>query len=151
MSLASWAHVRDPATEDAKRRLAELPESETDHGKRVPWPVADKSAIKSHFSNTEINTAIRKAPKKTVSLEGLHAIQHSVKAKHVADYIDHPNLMPEDAQHNAAKVPVDVPTIIRYAGKSFLWDGHHRSVAQWLLGAKSIEARVVDLPAASPP
>lgn len=145
MSLAAWAHSKDPAVDDAKQKLAAIPMSETGHGAQVPFPFANKNEIKSKFSNREINHAIRKASVTKISLKGLHSIQHSVHPKHVEEYIDHPNLIPKGQQHASAKVPVDHPTVIEYGGKRYLWDGNHRLTAKVLLGERDADVRLVKL------
>lgn len=143
MSLAKWA--RSKTRGEAKEKLHELPISETARGKAVPFPFADKSAYKAKFSNQEINQAIASAPKKRVSLTGLHAIQHSVREERVADYIDHPDEIPEGQRHPEHRGPIDVPVVIQYDGERYIHDGHHRSTAAKLSGEKDIVARFVDL------
>jgi hypothetical protein len=143
--LASWAHARHPGRVEAKEKIERAPLSETTHGKAVPFPYADKSAYKNDFTNSEINQAIESAPKKAVPIAGLHAIQHSVKAEKVKEYIDHPNAIPEGQRHPTHRGVIDTPIIINYKGKRYIHDGHHRTVGEMLLGKKDIMARYVDL------
>jgi hypothetical protein len=145
MGLDKWASARDGSKELAKAKLAKMPVSETNKGVKVPFPFADKAAYKDRFSNSEINAAIESAPHRDVPLDQLHSIQHSVKPERVAQYIDHPDAVPEGAEHPTAKTPIDEPVVVKYGGKLFLHDGHHRSAAALLTGKKSIRARLVDL------
>ena len=39
----------------------------------------------------------------------------------------------------------DPITVIQYQGEKYIWDGHHRVVAQTLLGVSPIKARLVTL------
>jgi hypothetical protein len=143
--LASWAHARHPGRSEAKEKIERAPLSSTAHGKVVPFPYADKEEYKKDFSNSEINQAIDSAPKRSIPIAGLHAIQHSVKADRVQEYIDHPNIVPEGQRHPVHRGVVDVPIIIQYKGKRYIHDGHHRTTGEMLLGKKDILARFVDL------
>lgn len=144
-ALASWTHARSPAKQEAKDKIERAPMSSTTHGKAVPLPFADKNEYKKDFSNQEINQAIANAPKRSIPIEGIHAIQHSVKDDRVKEYIDYPHVIPEGQRHPVHRGIVDVPIVIHYKGKKYLHDGHHRTTAEMLLGKKEVLGRWVDL------
>lgn len=145
--LAKWVRAHDPDKDTAKKRLEKMPMAKTAHGSRVPFPYADKAAYKDKFSNQEINHAIQSAPTRKVPLSKLHAIQHSVKPDRVKEYIDHPDAVPEGQKHPTARTPTDLPIVVHSGGADYIHDGHHRATAELLMGARSIEARYVDLDA----
>lgn len=142
--LSTWARARDPNRAKAHLRLEQLPESETGKGKAVPFPYLDRSAYKSKHSNREINKAISKAPIRSVPLDQLHAIQHSVKVHRVAEYIDHPHIIPKGTKSPKHGGLVDYPIVIKQDDHLYLHDGHHRCTAALLMGKKTIDARFVD-------
>jgi hypothetical protein len=144
VSAADWAERRSKSAR-ALKRLGKLPVSETGKGAAVPLPYADRANYKKDFTNKQINAAIRHARVETVPIAGLHAIQHSVKADRVAQYIRDPDLRPPGDLHPRAGTPVDHPVEIQYKGKRYLHDGHHRTTAAILEGKKRIQARVARL------
>lgn len=144
VTLAAWARAQTTQS-DAYKALDNLPESETLRGAAVPFPYADKTAYKSQHTNREINRAIENAPVERVPLNELHAIQHSVKADRVAQYIAHPDAVPagtRDPKHGGL---IDKPIVVVSGGVLYLHDGHHRATAAKLRGEQTIEARVADL------
>jgi hypothetical protein len=143
--LERWARSKDGSIAAATAKLDAMPLSETGKGVAVPFPHADKEAIKSHFSNEQIAQAIARAPTKRVALKGLRSLQHSVRPERVAEYIAHPDVVDEGARHHEHGGPIDVPIIMQFRGQRFAWDGNHRSVAAYLTGEKTIDARLVDL------
>lgn len=144
MTLATWAARRDPKVDRAKATLASMPIASSGHGAAVPWPFLDRSFIKSKHSNREINAAIRKAPIVKMDLDDLEAIQHSVKAPHVAWYLEHPDAREVGHMNPKSKTPDDYPIVIQQDGKRAIWDGHHRLTALHLLGRNSAEVRFVN-------
>jgi hypothetical protein len=131
----------------AERKVQALPLSKTGHGQRVPFPYAPRQAYKEDFTNQEINHAIENAPVKWIRIAGLHAIQHSIKADRVMEYIQHPDVIREGQRNPVHKGLVDLPIVIQYQGLRFIHDGHHRTTAAWALGEKNVEARYVNLDA----
>jgi hypothetical protein len=146
VSLGAWVRAKGKV-EDAVDRLHQLPPSKSGKGVRVPFPYVSRDSYKSQFSNEEINHLIVSAPRKSVPLSTLHAIQHSVRADRVKEYIKYPEVVPEGAKHALAHTPVDVPIVIHHNGVNLLHDGHHRATASQLSGEKTIEARYIDLDA----
>lgn len=146
MSAEQWADRRKE-TARAMDALARLPESETKHGSAVAWPFADRKEYQEHFDNKTINRAIRKAPVVRVPIGpgDLHSIQHSVKPKRVAQYIEDPGLRPPGDLHPKAKTPTDHPVVVEYGGKRYLHDGNHRLTAMLLRGKKEADVRLVKL------
>jgi len=120
-------------------------------GKAVPFPYLDRSTYKEHFTNRQINQAIEDAPIESVSLDRLHAIQHSVQADKVKRYIADPDSVPKGARDPRHQGPVDVPIVVEYEKKVFIHDGHHRTTAAKLMGKKTVKARFVDLDALKVP
>jgi hypothetical protein len=144
MSAAGWAKSR-AALARAKRHLAALPESSTGHGAAVPFPVADRKKYRAGHDNKTVNAAIAKAPVERVPLAGLHAIQHSVKPERVLQYLEDPHQAALGQKHPRAGTPTDYPIVVQQGGERYVHDGHHRATAQWLLGKRTVEARLVDL------
>jgi len=143
--LSSWTDANAPHRQEAKEKIESLPMSSTAHGKAVPFPFADKTEYKKDFSNSEINQAITNAPKRTIAIDGLHAIQHSVKESRVKDYIDCPNEVPEGQRHPVHRGVIDTPIVISYKSKRYIHDGHHRLTGMKLAGKKDALVRYVDL------
>lgn len=144
--LAAWVHARHPSTAKASKRVQKLPESETKRGKAVPFPYKDaKKTYLADFDGKEINRAIEGASVRRVPLAGLHAIQHSVNADRVQDYIDHPDIIPKGARHPRHRGKIDHPIVVEYQGTRYIHDGHHRLTARKLAGAKDADVRFVNL------
>lgn len=143
--LSQWARARAPKVVRAKSCADALPMADNHKGKAVPFPYLDRAAYKEHFTNRQINEAIEKAPIKSVPLTGLHAIQHSVKASKVKDYISEPDAVPKGARDPKHKGLVDYPIVIEWDGKRFIHDGHHRLTALKLSGKKAAKMRLVSL------
>jgi hypothetical protein len=147
-ALSTWAYARDPKVGKAKLRAVAMPESPTKHGKLVPFPYKDaKQTYLKDFSNKEINSAIESAPIRRVPLKGIHAIQHSVKAGCIEDYLSHPNIVPPGQRHPEHRGKVDKPIVVQYKGVRYLHDGHHRLTADHLLGKTHADVRFADLDA----
>jgi hypothetical protein len=145
-SLDFWSERRSglDRREVATARLARMPTSVTKHGVDHGMPYADKNAYKGKHSNREINGRIDQAPVRRVPLDGLHAIQHSVRPGRVLTFINDPGAVrpgTHDPEHGGI---VDHPIVIHQDGVNYLHDGHHRVTAARLLGDKDIEARYVD-------
>jgi hypothetical protein len=148
VSAALWAEKRGER-QLAERALARLGPSSTGKGDQVPFPFADRKIIKDRHTDAEINAGIKRAPVVDVRLDGLRAIQHSVKPSRVEQYIGNPSLRPPGDLHTRAGTPTDFPVVIRQDGVEYTWDGHHRCTAAKLSGAKTVKARLVDFDAAA--
>lgn len=144
-ALSLFARAHDPEIDEAIKRLDALPLSSTGHGSAVPWPVVDKKIYKDHFSNIELNQAIENAPVRVIPLKDLHAIQHSVKPRQVANYIKHPNQIPQGQRHPEHGGLVDIPIVMQYKNRRYIHDGHHRLTAAHLMGERHHVARLVNL------
>lgn len=139
-NLAAW--VAAGTGDSARRRVAELRPSE--HGVRHPFPVGDRGAYKDAYSNRRINREIERAPEREVPVSSLVAIQRSVKLPKVEQYIDNGGEVPAGLRSEKHGGLIDLPIVIRKDGVNLIHDGHHRAVAAWALGEKSIRARYVD-------
>lgn len=142
MNLAAWAQAVDTGVSRAKLLADMLPPSETGHGSAVPFPFLDRKGYQAGRTNKEINAAIHEAPKTIVPLEGLHAIQHSVKPEKLRYHLEHPRA--SGVFHPDAGTPVDLPVIIQANGIKYIHDGHHRLTVDKLRGMKSARVRLVD-------
>jgi hypothetical protein len=145
--VLTWASKNDPRVARAKATLATVPVASSKHGASLPWEFVDREAYKENHDDAEINAAIKKAPIVEVRLDELHSIQHSVKAPKVAYYLDHQDMPKAGTLHPKAGTPIDLPVIIEQDGIKYIHDGHHRLMAQWLLGESRAEVRLVDFDA----
>ncbi len=145
--LKTWAKKANPKAQQAsmaaKMALMHLPVSQTKHGVAVPFPFRDREEFKQFHSNKELNQRITNAPVVDMPTEGLNAIQHSVKPKTVAWYIDNPERQ-EGRVHPKTGIPNDLPIVIQQNGIRYIFDGHHRATAAALKGEKSIQVRFVN-------
>jgi hypothetical protein len=144
--LGSWADSNLRAarsTEQAISLLRAIP-----GGPKISNPIryAGPSPIQQQFSNEDLNSRIANAPIRKVAISSLvTGQQHTVVRGRVESYIKKPHLIPEGAHHKHHGGPIDLPIVMLFDGKRWLWDGHHRVMAETLLGARMIRARVVDL------
>lgn len=74
-----------------------------------------------------------KLPTRTLSVNGLVAMQ---------DRVD-----PEKVQSMRDQPPGKPPLVVRNGGRNLIADGHHRATAQWLDGAKTMDVKFMDLSA----
>lgn len=147
-ALAAWVRRRSGDVDRAKEKIDALPPSETHKGRRlVPFPFAIVDTVKAKYSNEQINAAIDKAPIKSITLKGLHSFQHSVRPERVAQYIEHPNLIPKGQTHAKHGGIVDAPIVVIVDKQRYVWDGNHRLTADYLEGASTASVRLVDLDA----
>lgn len=114
----------------------------------VPLPFVDRGFYEQTIGNRELNEKIRQAPIVDIPISCLTAIQHTVRASRVEQYIRDPKLTKAGSMNPKSRTPIDVPVVVKLGGKCFLHDGNHRTVARVLLGCRSIKGRMVDLDAA---
>lgn len=74
-----------------------------------------------------------KLPTRTLSVNGLVAMQDRVDPEKVQAMRDNP--------------PDKLPLVVRNGGRNLIADGHHRATAQWLDGAKTMDVKFMDLSA----
>jgi hypothetical protein len=142
-NVGRWARATDTGVGRALAAIEHMPTSSTGKGLAVPYPFRDRAPLKAAVSNREMNSLIASAPKRTIPLEGLHAIQHSVSAEKLREHLLHP--IEPGATHPKTGTPVDLPIVVQHEGIRSIWDGHHRLVAAKLRGASSAKVRFVDL------
>lgn len=83
-------------------------------------------------------------PIATLRIADLTGTQPHVVASAVEEYIRNPTrLASVDGLGRAS----DLPVVMRFDGKVYLLDGHHRTAAQHLLGEERIGVRLIDLDA----
>ena len=145
MNARAWADKR-AMRDRALVELGRLPDSETGHGAAVPFPFVDRGTYHQGLGNKEINRAIREAPVAEVPLDGLKAIQHSVKKDRVAQYIENPHIMKPGELNPESKTPIDYPVVMERDGVRYIHDGHHRLTAEKLQGKQVGKVRLVKLP-----
>jgi hypothetical protein len=117
---------------------------EAAHGKAVPFEFADLQAYKDDASNKDINRLINApAPVREVRLDQLHAIQHSVNANRVKQYILDPAMQPVGARNPKHRGLVDYPIVVEHKGVLYIHDGHHRLTADLLKGRETAMVRYV--------
>jgi hypothetical protein len=146
VKLGSWADSSSRAGRSVEQAISLL--RAIPGGPKISNPIryAGQSPIQADHSNEEINALIARAPIRKVAISSLvTGQQHSVKRNRVESYIRKPNLIPEGAHSSVHGGPIDRPIVIEYLGKRWLWDGHHRVMAETLLGARLVAVRYVDL------
>jgi hypothetical protein len=102
-------------------------------------------ASKHTYGNRVTERQREKATVKDVPIAELHAVQSGVVPEKVAEYIKRPTLIDQPGKRNEHGYLTDMPIVVHYGGKYLVHDGHHRVVAQKLMGAKTVQARVVEL------
>lgn len=106
------------AIDRAVQMLADLPTN--DEGKiAVPWILRDRPKIET---DRWADADLRSFP-----IEQMYATQEYVSRETVQWHLEHLN---ESAQDNRA-----MPNILVHGREFLIYDGHHRLVALWLLGA----------------
>lgn len=105
----------------------------------------DRDAYEKLIGNRELNALIDAAPIRMVVIANLVAIQHTINADRVAQYILNPKLRRRGLRDPYHGGLIDLPIVIRLVGTSYIHDGHHRTVASKLLGAREERGRFVDL------
>jgi hypothetical protein len=146
VKVGSWADSSLRASRSVEQAISLL--RAIPGGPRISNPIryAGASPIQGAFSNEEINRRIAAAPVRKVAIQSLvTGQQHTVSRGRVESYIRKPDLIPKGAHHPDHGGPIDYPIVIRFQGKRWAWDGHHRIMAATLSGARLIKARYVDL------
>jgi hypothetical protein len=144
VSAGDWAG-RKADMHRALLELHKLPDSPTGKGAQVPFPYVDRKTYEKSLDNKQLNEAIRRAPVKTISLEGLSSIQHSVNRDRVAQYLRDPHMVPAGMQNSKSHTPIDYPVVVQTGKGEILHDGNHRLTAEWCKGKRRAEVRLVDL------
>jgi SPP1 gp7 family putative phage head morphogenesis protein len=70
-----------------------------------------------------------------VAFQGLKATQEVVDRDRVKWLLEHPDHKPEDGEIR----------IVKYKGKNYIHDGHHRAIAAYLKGDTTVNARVIEV------
>lgn len=116
----------------------------------VPLRYISREGYQEVIGHREMNARIDAAPIREVPIDSLVAIQHTVDRKQVEHYIDNGGKVRRGTTHTGHGGVVDTPIVVRCKGTSYLFDGHHRTVAAKLRGMRTIKARYVDLDAEPP-
>jgi hypothetical protein len=111
----------------------------------TPFRFIDRKAYEDLIGNRELNALIEAAPVVDVPIVSLVAIQHTINAVRVAQYLEKPNMRRRGMRDPVHGGPIDLPICIHLGGVNYLHDGHHRLTADKLLGARLARCRYVDL------
>lgn len=116
--IPSLIKVRRKAIDDALAQLAAIPDVKPGLIK-VPWPVVDRPKVPTDdWAGSELTL---------FQIEELMATQDHVKRDRVIWHLN--NLGMVSPGHNSN------PNVVKHDGLNKIYDGHHRLVAMWLLGA----------------
>lgn len=110
--------VRRNAIARALDKLADIPD-EAPNKIKVPWPVVSRPKMPTE--------AWADAYLHSFKIDTLYATQHYVHRDNVAWHLEHLN---DNAADNKA-----LPNVVVEDDAQLIYDGHHRLVAYWLLGA----------------
>lgn len=94
-----------------------------------------------------IHNDVRSLPVERVKVGSLYKTQPHLDPEAVKRYITKPDSISID---NTGKLN-DLPRVVRFQGKEYLLDGHHRAAAQKYLGETDIDVRLIDIDAALNP
>jgi hypothetical protein len=112
----------------AVQMLDDLPTTE-DGMIAVPWIIRDRPKIPTErWADADL---------RSFQIEQLYATQDYVKRETVQWHLEHLN---DSAQDNRA-----MPNILVHGGEYLIYDGHHRLVALWLLGADTANCWKVEI------
>lgn len=152
MSLGRWAErvAKADVRAQAQDELRDLPTSDRGYGTEVPFPYAEREAYKQGLSNRGVREAIESAPITRIPIQNLNAIQRTIRARTVREYIEDPDLVPEGTRHARHKGLVDLPIVVQRGGIRYIHDGHHRLTAAKLRGEDAATVRLVDLDETGP-
>jgi hypothetical protein len=134
-------HV-DPKQESA---LAALASTRLVPGKSWLIPTGMPRASKHDYGNSVTQPMRESADVYEVPCKDLHAVQSGVSAAKVRGLLHHPEVFDRPGHVNDAGLSDDLPIVVRYGGKLYLHDGHHRVVAQRMMGAEQVRVRVVKI------
>jgi hypothetical protein len=130
----------NPQQRKALATLATLPPL-----KRKPHLVSTglPRANKHDYGNEVTEQQREASTVQQVPIKGLHAVQSGVSPDRLRKFIQHPDLIDEPGRTNKGGYLTDVPIVVEANGKRYLHDGHHRTVAEKLMGKTTVPARVV--------
>lgn len=80
---------------------------------------------------------------KLVQLDTLYCTQQHIDGEEIATYVAHPRLLSVDRLQCVS----DLPVVLRYKGKCFVLDGHHRLAAKLVQGVARSRVYFWDLDA----
>lgn len=118
----------------------------------IPYRFLDRDEIYRQFEeafgrdfHAIINYAIDNAPIRSVPIAQIRSIQHTVNRDRVEQYIRNPKMIRRGQRSSEHGGVIDLPVVVIWKGENILYDGNHRTTADMFRGAKTIEARFVDL------
>jgi hypothetical protein len=125
---------------DAVKRLASI--------RSVPGcsdliPTGMPRASKHRYGNQVTQSQRELADVREVLIADLHAVQRGVSRRKVRQLLGHPEAFDQHGHTTEHGILDDLPIVVQYGSKLYLHDGHHRVVAQRILGAERVKARVV--------
>lgn len=142
-SLKDFATTMKESPLMAKMRM--LTPGVTPGSLQHPFPVKLREDYLALVRGKGIFKRAEDVPVTRVPLSGLTAIQRGVNMERLAQHLENPRLIEEDARAPGHGGRVGVPVLVRVGGKTYIHDGHHRAVANYIRGQKDMSARVVDL------
>jgi hypothetical protein len=151
VKLGKWVDEGLRAQRTPEMALAML-RAQPGSGSTIPVPLRyiSREGYQRVIGNRKMNARIDAAPIQDVPIASLVAIQHTVERKRVEHYIENGGKVRKGTRHTEHGGVVDTPIVVRCGGVSYLFDGHHRTMAAMYLGARLIRARYVDLDAEPP-
>jgi len=144
-NVLKWAKANE--TRDARSgwRLRSLLKGERDGTVRHPFRLIGHDDYMTKIKGRGIPKRVEDAPIDTVDLDALTGIQKSVNVARLSQHLEDENLIPDGQRSTGAGMLVDLPVVVKFGGRHYLHDGHHRATAAWVRGERAIGARVVDL------
>lgn len=135
--LAKWARTSSSASD-------RLPSSDRHEGAAEhPFAIVDRKEYRRvvGLTNARFNRRIDKSPEREQPIGGLVAIQHTVLAERVDEYVAEP------ARDDRKESPVSttLPIVVRVGGVRYIHDGTHRLTAAHLRGEEKARVRYLDL------
>ena len=106
-------------------------------------PTGMPRASKHRYGNRVTQLQREMATIREVPIADLHAVQRGVSRRKVRQLLRHPEAFDLHGHTTDHGILDDLPIVVHYGAKLYLHDGHHRVVAQRLLGADRVKARVV--------
>jgi hypothetical protein len=140
-----WVDRTSRATRTPEQALSLLRSWPGGPNVATPMRFIDRKAYEDLVGNRELNGLIDAAPTVQVPIAPLVAIQHTINASRVAEYIRTPKLRRRGLRDPYHGGLIDLPIVIQLRGTRYIHDGHHRTVASKLLGARLETVRFVDL------
>ncbi len=133
--------------EKQQSALDELAASRPIPGRAWLIPTGLRRASKHDYGNRVTQSMRERASVRDVPIANLHAIQSGVSSAKLRGLIHHPEVFDRPGHKTAGGLDDDLPIVVDYRGKIYLHDGHHRVVAQRMLGRDVVKARVVKIDA----